>query len=851
MPEEIIINLENLDSTKPLEDNEYIHLQKLKNLTELILDTVKQNTKDDTEKDECSHKCKEEWDDNPVHIYQNPCFFIHGRRGSGKSIFLRGLRKKLIQDNDSPCQIALLANVDPTIFAESENFFIYILSRIMRILEEYSCRSFCTRDENAYRLKKAYKLLRQMSEGLQLLSNPNGALNRNGDAAFFFEDSIRNSASSDMLKRRFHELVGIICKLKCVKALLLTIDDADLNFGKCSEILETTRKYMFSPRMIIVFAGDLNLYSHAIRGLHLDHFNTRNLDYDDTRKAHRANLLDHLENQYITKFTPVEHRVELTGIDEALFFNNKESITLKYKNEEYRLIQYLRCYLNLIYPRIAYYDVYNLLLDQPIRTLFQLLKHWIQFIPYAAEIPSDRQHKAYDYLAEGLGRVFSQSLIKHHIDFSELHKSNSTELLKEILIHIGKLGISPGSSQLIPTVGDTSDKEVTLFLNAEAVRYISSYYHFIYYTLFIYTMLQYMRCMPEFKYTQDSLNTFRNKVSTLYYTATDLENQISCPWHTAFIIRAIEEKSKNKFTHWPGIIRLIKSNDNYQKFLEFIESIKNSGATKSKPLIHQFVHALYHCTCVITTAHGTDYYFSIYSLLGIMADYLYKVHGNNPPENIRKYTKGIFQINPPFPALRMLDIYDHEHTEESCINGKAISQYYAELGNNLKEYDDHLYDEIIEWAKKYNTVNAPCYISAINNAWNRFITSCEIFHNNLKRLNTPISIGSLFLTYISEFTKAIELDIDKATGINGMEFISSFPLWGIFLDKSKKSYEKRTLSNFIKKLDEIHVEIVHEPNESEPVNSSKDATDKSNRATSRNRSDEINKPDEPQTGDKA
>ena len=847
MSEEIIINLENLNSTKSLKNNEYIHYQKLVDLTEFILDTVEQNTKevDDTEKDECSRKCKDAWDDHPVHINQNPCFFIHGRRGSGKSIFLRGLRKMLIVDNERSCKIKLLANVDPTIFAEGENFFIYILSRITKILGDCSHQLFCVQDDDAKRIKEARQLLHQMSKGLQLLSDPKGTLNCSGDADFFFEDSIQNSASGDMLKRNFHKLLSIICKLKCAKALLLTIDDVDLNFNKCSEILETTRKYMFSPHMIIVFAGDLSLYSHAVRGLYLNQFNIRNLDYDDARKQHRVDLLDQLENQYVTKFTPIEHRVELTGIDVKLFYNNNKSITLKYKDEEYRLIDYLRYYLNFIYPENAYYDVYNLLLDQPIRTLFQLVKHWIQFIPYVAtnsESQSDRQHKTYDYLAEGLGRAFSQSLIKHHIDFSELHKSNSNELLKEILIHIGKLGILPGSSQLIPTVGDTSDKEVTLFLNAEAVRYISSYYHFMYYMLFIYTMLQYMKSMPDFKYTADSENEFRNKVSTLYYTASDLDNHIPCPWHTAFIIRAVEETSKMKFTHWPGIVRIMNANgDNgreHQKFFEFIKLVEKSRAVKSKPLIHQFVHALYHCICVVTTPLGTAYYFSIYSLLGIMADYLYKVHEVNPPEDIKYNTKEIFQIQSPFSGFRMLDIYDHEHTEEAYIEEEAISEHYSKLSDNLKEYDDHLYNEIIEWAKKYHTINSPCYIPAIDKAWNRFVESSEIHYNNFKRTNAPIGIGSLFLTYIREFTNAFKSDIDSQKGINSEEFISSFPLWKILLEvektkpteeekstEEKKSSKERTsskerkstkgmkvLRKFIDKLNEIHVEIVHETN---------------------------------------
>lgn len=815
MADEIIIDLEHLNSTKPLEDKEYIHCEKLNDLTSLILKTVKQNTKDET--DVRRRHSSDAWDDCPVHINQNPCFFIHGRRGSGKSVFLRGLRRKLIENNDDSCKIKLLANVDPTIFAASENFFIYILSRITKMLREDPCQSLSIMDNDVTLIREANRLLHKMSKGLQLLSSADAPLGRSSNADFFFEDSIRNSASSDMLKRNFHELVSIICKIACVKALLLTIDDADLNFHKCCEILETTRKYMFSPHMIIVFAGDLSLYSHAIRGMHLNHFNIRNLDYDDTRKSHRDDLLDQLENQYITKFTPIEHRVELTGIDIASLYNRVKSITLKYKDAEARFIEFLRYYLHFIYPTEIYYDIFNLLLDQPVRTTLQLMRHWIQHIPYRATSNSQKDTLCYDYLAEGLGRAFSQTLIKYHINYTEVHKRHSNELLKEILIHIGKLGNSPGSTQLIPTVGDTTDKEITLFLNAEAVRYILSYYHFFNYMLFIYTMLQYMKTMPGYKYSADSENNFRKKVSTLYYTATDLDNNITCPWHTAFIIRAVEEKSKNKVTHWPGIVRIMNSDDNERanKFLEFIECVKKSRAIKNKPLIHRFVYALYHCICVITTPLGTSYYFSIYSLLGIMSAYLYKMHGMDSSDAIEEITGKIFRLRSPFPALRMLDIYDHKHTVETCVNGKSLSEHYAELGENLNEYNAPLHKEIIEWAKKYNTIKSPCYISAIDKAWNSFCTASELDYNNRVKDNSPVGIGTLFSAYIRKFTQALTNDVDLQKGISSVECISSFPLWKILSDinEAELSMSMRVLKKSIYILNEIHVENVHNQNE--------------------------------------
>lgn len=829
MSEEIIINLENLNSTKPLKNNEYIHYQKLADLTEFILDTVEQNTKeeDDTEKDECSRKCKDAWDDHPVHINQNPCFFIHGRRGSGKSIFLRGLRKMLIVDNERSCKIKLLANVDPTIFAEGENFFIYILFRITKILGECSHQLFCVQDDDDKRIKEARQLLHQMSKGLQLLSDPKGTLNCSGDADFFFEDSIQNSASGDMLKRNFHKLLSIICKLKRTKALLLTIDDVDLNFNKCSEILETTRKYMFSPHMIIVFAGDLNLYSHAIRGLHLAHFNTRNLDYDTSRMSHRDELVDQLENQYITKFTPVEHRVELTGLDETFYSMNK-ILKIQYKGKDIILRYYLRKCLEFLYPNNVLFDVCNILLEQPIRSIFQLVRYWSQYIPYnlsGVNSPLINYNEIVRHLVEGIKRTFSQVLIMHKINFSEIHRFNSNIIIKEILLHIGELGARPGSSRLIPTIGKQSEKEVVFYLNSEIVRFLSSYYHVIHYMMFTYSNIHYIKQIIGFK---DSLDTpekreiMRKKITDIYYTAMDFEARFKCPWQTAFFIKATEIATNKRFTYSPGIIRIIqydgyKSNrederkrvEAFSEFLVYINKLCNSRSSKKT---NNIIHAIYHSICIVTTNKGTAYYLSIFSLLRLIANYLVMAIKPGFEESAEIITNGMLKMKVPFPSLQMHDTYDSENVKELMIAMKPISAFFEDCDKKLGVKNKKMCKDIIAWSNNYKEFNSVCYPVYIDRAWHNFIDRCDMIHMNATE--PTIGIGKLFIEYLRAFLEAIKqninihnLDENKTIA----KCISNFPLWDALINDSKE------LDVIIGKLNQIQVEWEPKPDEANEV----------------------------------
>lgn len=49
-------------------------------------------------------------------------FFINGGRGSGKSTFLQSLRKSLCEPTHYECKIDVLAEVDPTELADTEDF---------------------------------------------------------------------------------------------------------------------------------------------------------------------------------------------------------------------------------------------------------------------------------------------------------------------------------------------------------------------------------------------------------------------------------------------------------------------------------------------------------------------------------------------------------------------------------------------------------------------------------------------------------------------------------------------------------------------------------------------------------
>lgn len=117
-------------------------------------------------------------------------FFINGGRGSGKSTFLQSLRKSLCEPTHYECTIDVLAEVDPTELADTEDFFIHILGRVHSILKnitrqhdscEYGMRETC---------REAYSIIQRMAKGLGLLVRKPESVHETLDAGFFVQESV-------------------------------------------------------------------------------------------------------------------------------------------------------------------------------------------------------------------------------------------------------------------------------------------------------------------------------------------------------------------------------------------------------------------------------------------------------------------------------------------------------------------------------------------------------------------------------------------------------------------------------------------------------------------------------------
>lgn len=81
------------------------------------------------------------------------------------------------------------------------------------------------------------------------------------DPEVFLEAGLERIQHGDGLRSAVHELIDAACRVLCADALVLAFDDADTNAQKGIELMECIRKYLNSPRLVILVAGDMELYS--------------------------------------------------------------------------------------------------------------------------------------------------------------------------------------------------------------------------------------------------------------------------------------------------------------------------------------------------------------------------------------------------------------------------------------------------------------------------------------------------------------------------------------------------------------------------------------------------------------
>lgn len=266
---------------------------------------------------------------------QHNSILIEGGRGSGKTTFLLNalhyLEEKSQCSSSSwfkgiPSKVQVLPSIDPTLIETKEHIIIVIISLIDAALDDD--KNNPDTDRTAVNESR-----RKMAEGLGLLDGIGKAKPYGDeweDPEWIMSRGLRKARNGRSFEIKFQTYIYEALKILNKKAFILAFDDVDTNFQHGYKILETMRKYLTSPQLILLISGDLELYGRLVRRNIYENFGEKIMDYDPNiigkEKTEIFSTVQELEEQYLLKIVPPQNRISMLSLGEIIQIDHSKDI---------------------------------------------------------------------------------------------------------------------------------------------------------------------------------------------------------------------------------------------------------------------------------------------------------------------------------------------------------------------------------------------------------------------------------------------------------------------------------------------------------------------------------------------
>ncbi len=364
-PSEIIIDLDL--PQKEINEDELIQRSLYRDIKERVEERVKK----------LSQKEKQSFGQNAGWVS-----FIDGTRGAGKSTFLATTLTLL--DKDTEMSLAILPVIDPSRIEANEFILLTILQELKRSVENtYKAAS----QEKTNDLKEWKNAFKKVAGGLALFQKDHHPLNEL-DADLFLDLGLERAGHSISLRSDLSNLFEKTCGVLGKKALLLAFDDADTNATHAITLLETIRKYLDTPSVMVMVTGDMELYSLLVR----DYFHASLAGHrkhawgqaasSDSRQKQLVRMQDHLEEQYLLKLFPINLRFRLRPMWDLIQYGQKDNPAVVFKllnlngRSDRELLAHVQELIQTGFRLKSSADVHlytEFFLKQPLRSVLQVL----------------------------------------------------------------------------------------------------------------------------------------------------------------------------------------------------------------------------------------------------------------------------------------------------------------------------------------------------------------------------------------------------------------------------------------------------------------------------------------------
>ncbi|WP_226051617.1 P-loop NTPase fold protein [Dickeya chrysanthemi] len=249
---EIIIDLDNVFDLNRYDESTMLQYAAKTQLEQLIKGFVEHVEKYNKEK-----SCQPNSDGFLDKVTRkNNTIFINGQRGTGKTTFLRAMLDCYSNKDKDSCPLAF---IDPTLIETHQNILVDIVVKFKQLYDEKL--KYCA-DEDINR--QLNTCLEEMAEGLKLASHHKTNHDKHDDS-WFLSQALKSAKSGQYLEERFHHFINAVAKALNKELFIIAIDDVDTHTQKAYEVLETIRRYLNHPRVVVLISGDLKLYNYIVK----------------------------------------------------------------------------------------------------------------------------------------------------------------------------------------------------------------------------------------------------------------------------------------------------------------------------------------------------------------------------------------------------------------------------------------------------------------------------------------------------------------------------------------------------------------------------------------------------------
>lgn len=695
---------------------------------------------------------------------------VLGTRGSGKTSFLLSIaefcKQKLLSNNSDDAlkkihdnisgKVEVIDIIDPTLIEEKGHIFLTIIASICKKVDAKLDAKSAHIDECEKGSKKEWKqCLKRLAGGLPTIDGIGGSMTGWDDPEHIMNKGLSSVQSASDLAENFHKLVNKALKILGKQAFILMFDDIDIDFLRGWPVLESIRKYLTTPQLLIFVSGDIHLFSKAIRKKQWKNFGKALLKNEGEqldKMIQYNNTVTEMESQYLQKVLKPENRVTLTTLLEKFNMNQSDfrdtvKIKIKKTNAHPERVRTLIEEYNHILTLFGIYNSYqqdayrSYLLSLPLRSQIQFL---IQFTD--CEKIEDVKSDCID--------VFLSDLYEKNVDI-EFAKSSPKHLCSTILKLLVNTKELDTAYQLQPTTADQSLNgclmAFTMLFGIHSNKYpylIFDYLIKIGYIRNLLSQLGYSTGSTEVstksaksrniqEYSELSIEGLI-KHASLY---TEKNYRDSMCYVTSYV-RAFKDKSMGKTTLTPyvGTLCLYLDVDNREDALEerketLITRVNSNETLKQIGLIP--------ASKLKNSSNNNLLFYSVYNLLGAITEVI-KVHSISSTETF-KHLLSMAQLRAyPIPIEGLFKT-DDVTLEPLSDNGQDSS---------TSQYQNDLSDLIIKWIEEYTSLHLNVSPHLLGKIATRIYYSIESIEGSCKDSN----LWDYFNKYVIAIMNAVVVE---------------------------------------------------------------------------------------------